>query len=205
MHARARRVTHDVLEQEISANPTSAKPDWIIRRTQYALALSPAEACRDCQYFVVLDLAGYQVQSLLAERGLVTTLSADRQQWTVAFASGRDGIQTANPNVNVDGAWFVGRKAVGQLSQYLAGNVTSIWLDGEMHFVADRPVDIAWRQADDRICVTISARDDAWLRLKSDKPAALHLNGGDCPYQHDAATGMIWVRVGAGKSELEVH
>ncbi len=197
-------VKHEVLEQEISANPTSAKPDWIIRRTQYALALSPAEACRDCQYFVVLDLAGFHVQSLPAERGLVATLSTDRQQWTVAFASGRDGIQAANPNVNVDGAWFAGRKEDGQLSQYLAGDVTSIWLDGELHFVADRPVDITWRQVDDRICVTISARDDAWLRLKSDKPAALHLNGGDCQFQHDAATGMIWVRVGAGKSELEI-
>lgn len=39
-------VDHQVIEQEITANPTSAKPDWIIRRTQYALSLSPSEAAK---------------------------------------------------------------------------------------------------------------------------------------------------------------
>ena len=35
--------THKHVEEEITANPTSAKPDWIIRRMQHALVLSPNE------------------------------------------------------------------------------------------------------------------------------------------------------------------
>ena len=196
-------VKHEVLEQEISANPTSAKPDWIIRRTQYALALSPAEACADCQYFVVLNLAGCHVESLPAERGLAATLSVENQRWTVAFAGGRDGIQA--DGLNVDGRWFAGRRADGRLSQYLAGDVTSIWLKRELHFVADRPLDIALWQADAKQCLVISASDETWIRLRSDEPAALLLNGRDCTYQHDEATGMIWLPVPAGRSELEIH
>lgn len=196
-------LVHEVLEQEISANPTSAKPDWIIRRTQYALALSPAGACFDCQYFVILDLAGNRVEALPAERGLLASLGADSQQWTVAFASGRDGILA--DGLNIDGSWFAGRHAPGRLAQYLAGDVTSIWLGGELHFVADRPVDITWRQAAAGQRLTISARDDTWLRLSSDKPSVVHLNSRACRYQFEGATGMLWVKAPAGKSELEVH
>ena len=194
---------HEILEQEISANPTSAKPDWIIRRTQYALALRPAEACADCQYFVVLDLGGHQVDSLPAERGLVARLSAEGQVWTVAFASGRDGILA--DGLNVDGAWFAGRQVNGRRRQYLAGDVTSIWLDGELHFVADRPVDIARQDFAGGAGLSISARDQAWVRFKSDKPTAIRLNGRDCAWRHDEATGMIWLRAPAGKSKLEIH
>jgi hypothetical protein len=204
LHAlRPAGVAHGVLEQEITANPTSAKADWIIRRSQYALALSPAEACCDCQYFVVLDLAGCHVESLLSERGLAATLSAEGQRWTAAFASGRDGILA--DGLNVDGRWFAGRQADGRLSQYLAGDVTSIWLDGELHFVADRPVNIALRQAEDCASLGVATADHTWLRVSSDRPRALYLNGSEWAYQYDEATGMIWLRVPAGRSELEIH
>lgn len=195
-------VKHEVLEQEISANPTSAKPDWIIRRTQYALALSPAEACADCTYFVVLDLAGCQVESLPSERGHVARIGKVGEEWTVAFAKGRDGILA--DGLNVAGRFFAGRRVDGRLSQYLAGDVTSIWLMGELRLVADRPLDIALRQAADRQSLMISASDAVWVRLRSDRPTALRLNGRDCNYQYDEATGMIWVRVPAGKTELEI-
>lgn len=196
-------LAHEVLEHEITANPTSAKPDWIIHRTQYALALSPAEACADCQYFVVLDLAGCQVESLPTERGHVARIGKASEEWTVAFASGRDGILA--DGLNIDGRYFAGREIDGRISQFLAGDVTSIWLKGELQFVADRPVDITWKLAAKGKRVTISASDGAWVRLRSDRPAAPRLNGRDCNCQHDEATGMIWLRVPAGKSELEIH
>ena len=41
-------ITHQVHEQVIKANPTSAKPDWIISNTQYALTQSPPEPCQGC-------------------------------------------------------------------------------------------------------------------------------------------------------------
>ena len=53
---------HQVHEQEIRANPTSAKPDWIISNTQYALALSPPEPQKDCSFLIFLDLAGFTVE-----------------------------------------------------------------------------------------------------------------------------------------------
>ena len=196
-------LTHEILEQEITANPTSAKPDWIIRSTQYALALSPSESCADCQYFVVLDLAGFKVKSHPAERGIAATLRDENRQWTVGFASAKDGILA--DGLNVDGRWYAGRFEDGALSQYLAGDVTSIWLDGELYLVADRPVDIALRQVKEGKRMRVTSTDDTWLRFRSDKPKTLQVNGREWAFQYDEATGMAWVRLPSGKSELEVR
>ena len=70
------RVAHQVYEQEIKANPTSAKPDWIISNTQYALALCPTAPSKDCSFLVALDLAGFEVESRQAERGLAARMSS---------------------------------------------------------------------------------------------------------------------------------
>ena len=193
---------HHVRQQEIRANPTSAKPDWIISHRQYALALSPPEAQKDCSFFHVLDLAGFAVASARSERGLLARLAQDSQQWRIGFATGRDGI--LGDGINVDGSWFAGRWDAGRLSKCLAGGATSIWLDGALHFIADRPLDIALGYAAGRVIARVKAAEQAWIRFKCFKPSSFSLGGRDCGYHYDEATGMAWAQVPAGLSEFAV-
>ena len=197
-----REIGHESFEQEITANPTSAKPDWIIRHTQYALALSPSAPREDCSFFVVLDVAGFGVKSPPAQRGVVACLDGDGLQWRLGFATGRDGILA--DDLNVDGRWFAGRWDAGQLSRYLAGDVTSIWLDGELHFVADRPVNVAIRRSNVGTRVNVTAPDPTWIRFRCSEPGELSQNGGADKFHYDAATGMAWAQAPAGKTEFLV-
>ena len=195
--------SHHAREQEIKANPTSAKPDWIISKTQFALALCPPQPCQDASFFVIIDLAGFAVESARAERGMAADLIGAGLHWLIGFATGRDGILTES--INVDGCWFAGRRANGSLDQFLAGEVTSVWLDGELHFVADRPVDIALRQVTGSTRARVACADETWVRFRIPKPKTLYVNGREWAFQYDEATGMAWVRLPSGKSELEVR
>ena len=189
-------------EQEIKANPTSAKPDWIISNTQYALALSPPKQRKDCHFFVILDLGGFAVQAQASERGAVAKLNREGLQWQVGFASGRDGIIA--DGLNVDGRFFAGRRRAEQFDLALASDVTSIWLDGELHFVADRPVDVAFRRRSGDLRVTVTAADTTWIRFKCAAPASRVPNGRQKRLAYDEATGMAWAQARAGKSEFLV-
>ena len=193
-------ITHQLCEQEITANPTSAKPDWIISKTQHALALSPPEPRADCSFFVILDLAGFTVESMPAERGVAASLISDTLQWQLGFATARDGIIA--DDLNVDGRWFAGRRKNDGYDLALAGDVTSIWLDGELRFLADRPVDIAMRRSAQGLRMNLTASACAWIRFKSVKPELLSLNGRENKFHYDEPTGMVWLQVHAGKSEI---
>ena len=194
---------HRLSETEITANPTSAKPDWIIRRLQHTLALFPRESRADCRFCVILDLAGYTVESVPAKRGLVANLSKDQSLWRISFSNGRDGI--LSDGFNIDGGVFAGLWENGSLAKYLAGGVASIWLDGELHFVADRPVDVALRWSPESLRVNIAATAPTWIRFKSVKPVSDALNGRKGMLQYDEATGLAWVQVPAGKTEVLVN
>ncbi len=194
---------HQVHEQVITANPTSAKPDWIISNTQYALALSPPAPCQACHFFVILDLGGFAVESLPAERGLAARLVKDGLEWQLGFASGRDGILAEG--LNADGAWFAGRRKNGQLDLMLAGELTSLWLAGALHFLADRPVDLAWRRSAAGLELEITAPASAWIRFKSFKPKTVSLNGSENKsFHYDEATGLVWLQAPAGKTEISL-
>ncbi len=195
-------ISHQVHEREIRANPTSAKPDWIISNTQYALALRPPEPRQDCSFLLVLDLAAFTVESMRAERGLAASLTKDELGWRLGFARGRDGISA--DGLNVDGRWFAGRRKNNRFDLALAGDVTSLWLDGELHFLADRPVDIALRRSAESLRLKVAASEPAWIRIKSVKPDKFSLNGGDDKFHYDEATGMVWARARAGKTKILV-
>ncbi len=196
-------ITHQTREQEITANPTSAKPDWIISNTQYALALSPTQARKDCSFFLALDLAGFAVESVDAERGAAALLRKGDRQWKLGFAQGQAGVLA--DGINVDGRWFAGRWDEGQLSKCLSGGVTSIWLGNALYFLADRPVDIALAYSAESIIAKVSAADRSWIRFKSFKPASISLNGCACEHHFDESTGVAWVQALAGKSNIVVN
>ena len=195
-------VAHHVCQQEITANPTSAKPDWIIRRLQYALALSPPEPVRDCAFFVILDVAGFAVERVTAERGILARLSRGESCWRVGFCQGRDGILASA--LDVDGAFFAGHWQAGKLTKMMAGAATSIWLDGELHFAADLPLDLALRHNAESTRLDLQAAGRAWIRFQCRQPRAVSLNGRAAAFHYDEATGLAWLRASAGQSEIVV-
>lgn len=193
---------YQISEQEITANPTSAKPDWIIRRLQHTLALMPSEPCKDCRFLVILNMADYAVESVPAQRGIIADLTKESANWRIGFSKGRDGILT--DDINIDGNWFAGLWQRGRLAKCLAGDVASIWLDGELQLIADRPLDIALCWSAKGIRAKVTANDSAWIRFKSFKPERVSLNGRDDNFHYDDLTGMVWVLVRAGKTEIVV-
>ena len=50
--------------------------------------------------------------------------------------------------------------------------------------------------------VNVTAPDSTWIRFKCDEPRSLARDGCDQQYRYDELTGVVWVQVQAGKSEL---
>ena len=191
-----------VIKQEITANPTSAKPDWIIRRTQYALSVSPTKAVKACGYFVILNLADYDLRAESAERGMMASLTSDECRWRVGFSAGRDGILA--DAVNMDGAWFAGLWQDERVCRYMAGDVTSLWLDDELHLTADWPVSVGCEQSALETKLQVAAAKPTWLRFKSKPPNQLGMDGGTPPWRYDALTGMVWIQIPAKTAQISV-
>ncbi len=194
---------HRQVEREISANPTSAKPDWIIRRQQHTLALSPTETRRDCHFLTLLDLANHEVDMLPAQRACCALLSKEDRQWRVGFAQGRAGILAEG--INVDGGFFAGRWDGGRLSKYLAGDVTAIWLDGQCIMLADSPLNIGWARKAGGQELAVATSAPTWLRFRSKEPRGLTSNGRAAEYRYDAATSLVWLRLASGKTVIDVR
>lgn len=137
---------------------------------------------------MILDLADFESEATQASRGIAASLTKGGFQWQVGFAAGRDGI--LSERLNVDGSYFAGRWDSGRLQMYMAGAATSVWLDGALEFVADRPLDVAVQHSDARIKLKIVAAESAWIRVASHKPASAALDGAACKIHSDDATGM---------------
>ena len=193
-------IRHSMSEREITANPTSAKPDWIIRRQQHTLSLSPPGKVADCRFLTALDLAEQEVTALPASRGDCASLSKGQREWRVGFARGRDGIQAEG--LNVDGAYFAGCWEGGALARYLAGDVSAIWLDGQLQLICDCPLDIAWTRRAGELHIEAASKSASWLRFRSPTPLELRCAGQAVDSKHDAATGMVWLRLESGRSTL---
>ncbi len=197
-----REFRSQVRATEISANPTSAKPDWIIRRRQHALAISPVGPRSNCRFFVILDLSGFAIEPMPAQRGAVAELLGDGRRWRVGFSEGGDGILAQG--MNIDGAWFAAAWSGEALVACLAGDASAIWLDGELQFLADRPVDIGWRRTETGARLQVDAPAGTWLRFKSGSPRTIHCNGSEADYEYDSLSEMVWLRAGAARCEILV-
>ena len=196
-------VVHRLSQREITANPTSAKPDWIIRRTQHTLTLSPPRSCPWVQFFTVLEHAGMTVEAIRASRGVAAQLGDGEATWRVGMAIGRDGIQT--PGMNIDGRAFAGQWQDGQLRGFMAVDCTALWLNGEPQLIADRPLDIHCQKHDDHLRVNVTARAETWLRIKSQQPAEATGNGKPQDYHYDKLSGMVWLQAPPGKTDIIVR
>lgn len=196
-------ICHRLSSKEITANPTSAKPDWIIRRLQHTLTLSPGEPRTTCRFSVILDMAGFAVEAQPAQRGVAAALCKGESRWQIGLSTGRNGIMSAR--LNVDGRFFAGRWQGSRLAQYLAVDVTSLWLDGELQLMADSPVNIGLRRTDDELRLKAFAAAPTWLRFSASRPASLTGNGQAADFAYDELTGLVWIHLDIGETEYVVN
>lgn len=194
---------HRLSCKEITANPTSAKPDWIIRRLQHTLALSPSEPRTDCRFSMLLDMAGFAVEAQPAQRGVVACLGKGESRWQIGIATGRAGIMS--DQLNVDGRFFAGHWQTSRLAQYLAIDVTCLWLDGELQLIADSPINLGMQRQAGELRLKACAAAPTWLRFSSSPPASLTSNGRAADFAYDEMTDMVWMRLDAGETEVVVN
>ena len=193
-------LTHQIHEIEITANPTSAKPDWIIRRTQHTLELSPAEPMANTRFFVVLDLANPDgeaatVEPLACEGGTAVKISKDNQTFIAAFANGRSRLVVPEL-LSTDADWVVANLTTGEFS---AGGMTNLWIEGELQGLANTPIDIALR---DDGCV-IESKHINWISLRQkSKMSEFSCNGKPTTAHPNPALDLTRVQIDSGSSHI---
>lgn len=155
-------VVWDDIEREITANPTSAKPDWIIRRVQHALTLTPIEKTQATNYFVVFNLGDWRVQSLDCYKGSAMLAEHGNNNYIVGFSQDKSGISIA-ALIESDAAWLSVHRDNATVTQVLAGDVTHIWIEGVLYFLADMPVSVWY----DGTKWLVRANHKTWISYRS--------------------------------------
>jgi hypothetical protein len=185
-------IVSDQRVEEISANPTSAKPDWIIRRDQHALVLSPDQPTTQARYFVILSLADIPVDNI-EQLDCQFGSAAQVNNTLVAFASGRRHMKIAN-RLTTDAAWC----AISDTLK-VAGNVTNLWHDGRIAIIASSPADIALTVGGCTAC----ANRSTWISCAvAGQPESVQINGAEVAIRYDAELGLLRFQIPAGESTV---
>ena len=177
-------------EQEISANPTSAKPDWIITRHQHTLVLSPDQPTTQARYFVVLSFAKPSIEQLDCQSGSAAQIG----DALVAFANGRRHMRIAD-KLTTDAKWCVIANNL-----MAAGDVTNLWENGRLKLLASSPSDISLAVNG----CTVSVKRPLWISCAvSEQPKSVQINGAEIATKYNAELGLLRFQVSPG--ETNVH
>ncbi|MEM7114613.1 MAG: heparinase II/III family protein [Chloroflexota bacterium] len=185
-------IAADRWEQEISANPTSAKPDWIITRHQHTLVLSPAQPTTQARYFVILSFAEPSIKQLDCQFGSAAQIGST----LVAFASGRHHMRIVD-RLTTDAAWC----AING-SLITVGNATNLWQNGSLKLLASSPSDIALTANG----CTVSAKRPLWISCAVAKqPRSVQIDGKEIETRYNAELGLLRFQVPAGQVRVDWH
>lgn len=137
-------VVFESREQEIVAVPSSAHPDFVLRRPQYTLACSPVEHAESTQLLFVLavedaDAEAIQAQPLDCAQGRGAIID-DRT--LVGFADERRKVWV--PGIlEPDAGWVaIETDGSGPPARLAAGEATSIWSNRRLYCAASNPVSL---------------------------------------------------------------
>ncbi len=174
IHVLAPRPFHrESWTQEVTANPTSAKPDWILRREQHTFVLTPSEATRHTRFLVALGLGDrreldMEATLLECEGGSACAVPGANGQRILAFAQGNSRLRIAQQWTS-DARWI----AVTERGVW-AGGLTFLWQGERLRFLAARPVNVVlhWDQCQ------VVAQQATWIQLSvASQPAKVWCNG----------------------------
>lgn len=193
-------VQHQMREVEITANPTSAKPDWIIRRMQHSLALSPPEPCQQARFLVALDLADVgetpaEVVPLDCIGGTAVEIKQAGQTWIVGFGNGRSRLVVSDL-LATDASWVISNQTTDDL---WAGSMTNVWLNNNLQCMASSPVNIALQNEK---CVFESKRN-SWVTIR-DKNNITNIQNNSQPIytQKNPILDLVRFPITTGKSHI---
>jgi len=199
-----RAFSHNHVEEEITANPTSAKPDWIIRRLQHALVLAPTEKTTRTQFFVALNLADFSLSSIEATRGNVLSASKDNKRILTAFADGRDGI--LSEDIESDASWLSATTLQAEATQYLAGEVTNLWLEKDLYLSADFPIQVAFAKEKGAHTWKTQSSIATYASFRiTQKPSKITVDDAEVTPQFYEDLALIRLEIPAGESEIKAY
>ena len=92
---------------------------------------------------VALNLSGFTVEALEAKRGSCLSARKDNKTILTAFTDGRDGIWSTR--IESDASWLSASYVDKNVEMFLVGEVTNLWLDGQLYVSADFPIQVAYQ------------------------------------------------------------
>lgn len=192
------QIAHHVWREEVVANPTSAKPDWLIRREQYALVLEPTTPVKQADFLVALALNETQVVPLTCSAGKGMRLSTAQKTWWVGFGQARSGVAVPE-QIETDARWVAVCERDGMLHAWYGGEMSTFWWKGRPLLIASPPVSAAMTFSPGKVRWTIHAPYATWMSLWVPwRPARLCIDEIETTfaYRHDLALVRLFVPPG---------
>lgn len=200
------QVEHHVWHQEVVANPTSAKPDWLLRHDQYALVLEPLAPAKEADFFVVLALNDTQVAPLACSAGKGVRIATANGMWWVGFGHEGSGV-AVDEHLETDARWVAVREQAGELRAWYGGDMSTFWWRGRLLLVASPPVSAAMHLARGEVRWIIHAPHASWVSLWTPwGPARLEVNGEEeasFTYRHDLS--LVRLNISPGETMLTAY
>lgn len=197
---RHRRIVH-----EIAANPTSAKPDWILRHTQHVLALEPDEPTREAEFLIALDMAGSCIQPTPCESGVALCSTGRRGEWLIGF--GREASGISMPGfLETDARWLALCERDHAPQTWIGGELTLLWWRERPLVIADAPVEVCMQPSASQIEWTIQAPRPTWVSLwVPSRPDAITAGSERVPFGYRDDLSLVRLSIPAGQTVLRAH
>ncbi len=188
-----------IQSEEITANPTSAKPDWIIRRLQHALVVS-SEATPSTQFLVALNLADMTIHQCATDQGQLLHAIKDNQSILVGFSDRHSGILYKD-GVTTDARWFALREH-GKEATLLIGDCTQLWHNNHLLLTSDLPVTASMHKSAQGVAWIVRTPSTIWISLHSSEAVNITLNQEQADVQFNPNLSLARLRIPEGTSTI---
>ncbi|AEJ62007.1 hypothetical protein Spith_1747 [Spirochaeta thermophila DSM 6578] len=192
-------------EQQVSANPTSANPKWVLTRTLHTLFCEPPDPVEEAEFLVSLTLQGHAA-ALPTERGRLVSFSGKRGEWVIGVGKGGVGL-------SVDGLLLTDASCVALSSEEevptrgLAVHASMLWWKGMPLLISSPPVSIAWRwSSSTHLDAQITSLRKVSLSVRCPgTPQKVVVNGEEVEFSFSRDVSLVRFVLPGGELNLELY
>lgn len=189
------------LEQDVVAAPTSAQPDYILRRTQHTLSVSPINRQDTVRFLAMFSFGPRPDQPARVERlncsyGQGARISYKDRQILAGFAlEGR--FWGVEKSFETDALWLVAESRPDlRISKIAAGACTRTFLNGQLWCAASAPTYFVYQEDGWQV----QAKEPSWASLRIPKGAGVEFNGASV--EVDPESTMVRLPLPSGESKI---
>ncbi|MEM5948281.1 DUF4962 domain-containing protein [Spirochaetia bacterium 38H-sp] len=191
-----------VIEQEVVANPTSANPNYLLKRQMHTFEVETEEKEKTADFLVSLCLSGYEPEFMERALGRLLKLSLKDREWLVGFKQGASAI-SLKEEFTTDADWIAIMEQDTSVTNILAGNVSSLWWEKQPFIASSFPVDIAISTSKNDMKIIISSLQEGWLDLRMPgEPQRLICNGEEIEFTYRRDVSLLRFAIPIGNNEL---